>query len=1299
MKKTILIGAAAVALSLTCATAQTFSEIVKIGEDNYTFYYDISNDGVNDFARITGVSPKLAGNIELPATLGVYPVKAIGDFAFSDSLEMESVVIPEGVASIGAYAFGFCGNLQEVSFPSTLAQIMDGAFQNCAALGSVSIPQSVVSIGRDAFHYTDFYNNHPGPFVVTDGWVLGYKGFVPGGRLVIPAGTRGIAVYAFDSKSLTEIVVPPSVVAIGAQAFTYNSDLKDVTLPCVPSSFDLGMFDGCPYIENVTITAGAASTVWDTEAFKSKASLRNLDIVAGVTGIGDSAFHGCSGLTNLKLPATLTTVGPSAFRNCTGLKEVEVPCASYEGSFATSSYPFTGCSAIEKVTIFSSSSSTEWTSMMFSSLANLKSVVVRGGVTSLGFNAFGNCAKLTDLDLPDSLLSIGAQAFDSSTALAAITIPDSVVTIGQSAFFKTVPWVNHANGIVLVDGWAVEWKGSPMLSGKVVLPAGTRGIANFAFYNSGVAEVVIPPGVKSIGDYAFFECVNLDNIAIPGSVKTIRGRAFLHCESLANLTLAPGLESIGDYAFSNCKKLANINIPASVRSVGDNAFASTPWWTAQDDGIVYLDGWALGGKNFIPSVHVEIKKGTRGLAKRLFHNCGDLPSVTLHPGLLHIGDEAFSQCISMTDAALPPTVLTIGDNAFYNCGSLTGTLNIPPGLEKIGYQAFYYCDNLAGALNFPASVKSIGEQAFSRCTGIAQVSVPASVETIGGKAFLGCENLISATLPCAKIGADVFRECGKLASLTLIPGATSTEWTGVLSDVKSLRDVTIANGVTAIGDGVFAGCANLESLTIPASVTKFGEAALMGCQTIIHTAFMPAATDIGRYAFWGCPELREVALPTTVQTVGDRAFGLCTALKYATLPCAAYGKGVFDYCAGLYEVNIVPGGASTTWGGALAGNPHFETLIIHDGVTRVEGGAFAGCAGIMGVVLPCAEYGRGAFDGCAKLYTAFITPGTGDGVWGGALAGLPNLSYLLISSGVKEIGEWAFMDCTSLNMVNIPDSVARVGMDAFYNTRFWDDHPAGIVYSYNWVVGFKGSAGVDLAFPGGTRGIADFAFYGCADAQNAVIHESVQFIGDFAFYACANLTNATVNTTTAAWGDWVFGGCAKLESVVFAGNAPFAEISDWYWGTPLAMTTWVQPGSTDWGDVPGYWCGRPIEYLETAGCPRTANGIPHWWLDKHFYNGATPLDYEKLSNTGGGGTANRVSVLDSWIAWLDPNDAASVFYVKIEMVNGEAVLSCHPYKPKTRNYIELGKASLDDSGPWLERESDSRFFKMKVELK
>jgi len=112
--------------------------------------------------------------------------------------------------------------------------------------------------------------------------------------------------------------------------------------------------------------------------------------------------------------------------------------------------------------------------------------IIPYGVTSIGYEAFKGCSRLTSVTIPDSVTSIGSSAFSECSSLTSVTIPNSVTSIGDYAFYKC----------------------------------------------SSLTSVTIPDGVTSIGDYAFYWCGSLTSVTIPDGVTSIGSSAFYGCSSL-----------------------------------------------------------------------------------------------------------------------------------------------------------------------------------------------------------------------------------------------------------------------------------------------------------------------------------------------------------------------------------------------------------------------------------------------------------------------------------------------------------------------------------------------------------------------------------------------------------------------------------------------------------------------------------------------------------------------------------------------------------------------------------------------
>lgn len=115
--------------------------------DESAFYqYEIRSGG----AVITSYIGE-ESEVIIPASLGGYPVRVIGENAFSSRYDVERVVVPEGVTELERVAFRYCPGMTDIQLPSTLRIIGDNAFYRCEGLEEVVIPEGVTEMGDRAF--------------------------------------------------------------------------------------------------------------------------------------------------------------------------------------------------------------------------------------------------------------------------------------------------------------------------------------------------------------------------------------------------------------------------------------------------------------------------------------------------------------------------------------------------------------------------------------------------------------------------------------------------------------------------------------------------------------------------------------------------------------------------------------------------------------------------------------------------------------------------------------------------------------------------------------------------------------------------------------------------------------------------------------------------------------------------------------------------------------------------------------------------------------------------------------------
>ena len=242
-------------------------------------------------------------------------------------------------------------------------------------------------------------------------------------------------------------------------------------------------------------------------------------------------------------------------------------------------------------------------------------------------------------------------------------------------------------------------------------------------------------------------------------------------------------------------------------------------------------------------------------------------------------------------------VTFLSSEIFYQKNAYVGNVVIPEEVTymnrtrkvtSIGSDAFKYSS--LTSVTIPNSVTSIGSYAFESCYSLTSVTIPNSVTSIGSYAFESCYSLTSVNIPnsVTSIGDGAFQGCHGLTSVTIsdITAWLSISFAGSESNPlcyahhlflngEEVKDLTIPNSVTSIGDYTFHGCSSLTSVTIPNSVTSIGNSAFSFCSNLTSVTIPSSVTSIGGYAFQRCSSLTSVTIPNSVTSIGYAVFAGC----------------------------------------------------------------------------------------------------------------------------------------------------------------------------------------------------------------------------------------------------------------------------------------------------------------------------------------------------------------------------------------------------------------------------------------
>ena len=992
----------------------------------------------------------------------------------------------------------------------------------------------------------------------------------------------------------------------------------------------------------------------DDDAFENCINLQNISLGKGITSIGSGAFRGCTSLEKIILPEGITSIGEEAFFGCTNLKEIVIP----SGVRSIAPDTFSGCTSLRKITI--PDSVTSIASEAFSNCNQL--FEEEGGIYYVDKWVIDCDRGITNVTLRSDTVGIAEEAFRWCD-LDSIAIPDNVKAIGEEAFFGCSQLIEEENGVEYVDNWVIDCNTDTT---SVILRPDTVGIADHAFADCrDLMTIDLPDCVSAIGNSAFYQCDSLTSITIPDDVTSIGDSAFYRCDSLASVTIGNGVTVIGSGAFYYCTNLTSITIPDSVTSIGSSAFYNCTGLTSVTigNGVTSIGGSAFYNCN---QTKFSIPGDVTSVGRQAFYNSG-LESISIAEGTSYIEWAAFAGCSGLTSITIPDSVTTIFSFAF-SCGNMTSTtsLTIGSGLTSIGYQAlnfvnlmditvsaenpvyhsvgnclietesktlilgsntsvipddgsvssigyaaFTYCDSLT-SITIPDSVKSIGEYAFSGCESLTSVTIGNGVTSIGDEAFWGCESLTSMTIGdgVTSIGRDTFYGCDGI--LEEENGVYYVDRWAVNCD-ENITNVSLRSDTVGIADYAFSSCDSLTSITIPDSVTSIGDGAFRYCNSltsiivsegnpVYHSAgnclietesktlvvgcknsVIPndgSVTSIGEEAFQECYRLTSITIPDSVTSIGYRAFYDCESLTSITIPdsVTSIGSDAFRYCDSLTSIAI-PDSVTSIGDSAFDGCTSLTSITIPDSVTSIGREAFYYCESLTSIIIGngVTSIGDGAFRYCNSLTS--ITVSEGNPVYHSAgnclietesktlIVGCKN-SIIPDDDSVTSIGEEAFYDCTNLTSIAIPDNITSIGREAFA----WCDSLTSVtigsgVTSIGSSAFYNCDSLTSVTIGNGVTSIGSSAFYGCESLTSITIPDSVTSIGGKAFYWCTGLTSVTIGDSVTSIGVYAFAWCDSLTSVVFENP------NGWSAGATLSATSLSNTATAAW-----YLCDTYLDY-------------------------------------------------------------------------------------------------------------------------
>lgn len=297
--------------------------------------------------------------------------------SFNRCVNLENVILEEGIEEIGGYVFGSCRNVKKWELPKSLKKIGTATFSG-SIVEKFNIPENVESIGSTFLSSSNLIE-------ITVDSNNKYFESVDG--------------VLFD-KNVTQLVKYPE-----------KKEVATYTIPNTVISINDNAFRGCYKIQNLVISDSIEKI--GSLAFES-ATINTIKIGSGVSNIDEKAFD----------EAVISTINVESknenYKTINGVlfNQTETTLIKYPNGISNEEYEIPSTvDTIGRYAFFKN---------------GIKRIIIPSSVKTIKDYGFGICQKLTELNLPSGLEKIEDNAFYGDHAIETIVIPSSIVTIGKA---------------------------------------------------------------------------------------------------------------------------------------------------------------------------------------------------------------------------------------------------------------------------------------------------------------------------------------------------------------------------------------------------------------------------------------------------------------------------------------------------------------------------------------------------------------------------------------------------------------------------------------------------------------------------------------------------------------------------------------------------------------------------------------------------------------------------------------------------------------------------------------------------
>ncbi len=561
-------------------------------------------------------------SLEIPATLGGYPVTSIGGGVFCslDGCPVDApfeVVLPEGLRALDADAFADCYYAAKVTLPATLEIIPEDCFDRISA--EIDFPNGnpryscengflIDNTTQTLLYTAPSSHGNPLPAVRRLGdcslanWL-----WDDDDDPVLPDTLESVGSYIFYDCGVTRVTFPDGITELSPYTF-YCTDLQEVHLPASLREIPDYCFWNCQLIA--------------------------LTIPDGVTRIGAHAVDWFTGeiIGAVTLPASVEFVGYRAFPD-----ECDVTALNPQVHFETATeyaeripeYDWYGGEAADVLYsdgLFDYELSSRGAVLLdcsrFLNQPEVPDVLEipaeLGGYPVVGLGAYALCTydfaggRDFSIIVPEGVRFMTSDAFLCCHAATRISFPSTLDDLPESSFYHVSAEIDFPNGnprYSCENGFLIDRdtqtllyaapssQGQPIpavrrlgdsaldnwkpAGNEIRLPDTLESIGPYALDGqytgdfSPLAALILPDGVRELSDCSIYGCWEIQLLRFPATLTEIPAYCVANC-GLGAVEIPEGVTRIGEFAFYyydwEQTELSAVTLPASVEFVGFRAF-------------------------------------------------------------------------------------------------------------------------------------------------------------------------------------------------------------------------------------------------------------------------------------------------------------------------------------------------------------------------------------------------------------------------------------------------------------------------------------------------------------------------------------------------------------------------------------------------------------------------------------------------------------------------------------------------------------------------------------------------------